>query len=70
MEQPQYNLFHRERVEDEYAPLYSKYGTGLTTWSPLASGVLTGGCAGNVASEHTRRKDQKETADLDCLKNK
>ena len=42
MEQPQYNLFHRERVEDEYARLYRDYGLGTTTWSPLASGLLTG----------------------------
>ena len=42
MEQPQYNLLHRERVEQEYAPLYTSIGLGLTTWSPLASGVLTG----------------------------
>jgi voltage-dependent potassium channel beta subunit len=42
MEQPQYNLFHRKRVEDEYARLYEDYGLGLTTWSPLASGLLTG----------------------------
>jgi len=42
MEQPQYNLFHRKRVENEYARLYEDIGLGLTTWSPLASGVLTG----------------------------
>ena len=42
MEQPQYNLFHRERVEVEYAELYETMGLGLTTWSPLASGLLTG----------------------------
>ena len=42
MEQPQYNLLHRERVEVEYAPLYAEYGMGTTTWSPLASGLLTG----------------------------
>ncbi len=42
MEQPQYNLFHRERVEKEYARLYEDIGLGLTTWSPLASGLLTG----------------------------
>ncbi len=42
MEQPQYNLFHRERVETEYARLYRDYGLGTTTWSPLASGLLTG----------------------------
>ena len=42
MEQPQYNLLHRERVEVEYAPLYREFGMGTTTWSPLASGLLTG----------------------------
>ncbi|KAJ8639054.1 hypothetical protein MRB53_015748 [Persea americana] len=42
VEQPKYNLFHRHKVEVEYQPLYSNYGLGLTTWSPLASGVLTG----------------------------
>ncbi len=42
MEQPQYNLFHRKRVEEEYARLYQDIGLGLTTWSPLASGLLTG----------------------------
>ena len=42
MEQPEYNLFHRSRVEREYARLYDEIGLGLTTWSPLASGLLTG----------------------------
>jgi voltage-dependent potassium channel beta subunit len=42
MEQPQYNLFHRERVETEYARLYRDIGLGTTIWSPLASGLLTG----------------------------
>ncbi|MDX1621076.1 MAG: aldo/keto reductase [Nitriliruptorales bacterium] len=42
MEQPQYNLLHRERVEEEYRRLYEDIGLGLTTWSPLASGLLTG----------------------------
>ena len=42
MEQPQYNLLHRERVEVEYAPLYDAYGMGTTIWSPLASGLLSG----------------------------
>lgn len=43
VEQPQYNLFHRSRVEKEYAPLYqSPAGLGTTIWSPLASGLLTG----------------------------
>ncbi len=43
MEQPQYNLFHRRRLEQEYAPLYdSDAGLGTTIWSPLATGLLTG----------------------------
>lgn len=41
-EQPQYNAFHRERFEVEYAPLYKEYQYGTTIWSPLASGLLTG----------------------------
>ena len=42
VEQPQYNLLWRDRVEQEYAPLYDSIGLGLTTWSPLSSGLLTG----------------------------
>jgi voltage-dependent potassium channel beta subunit len=42
MEQPQYNMFHRERFEVEYQRLYSEIGLGTTIWSPLASGLLTG----------------------------
>jgi voltage-dependent potassium channel beta subunit len=42
VEQPQYNLFWRDRVEEEYAPLYEGIGLGLTIWSPLSSGLLTG----------------------------
>jgi len=42
MEQPEYNMLHRQRVEVEYAPLYREIGLGATIWSPLASGLLTG----------------------------
>lgn len=42
VEQPQYNLIHKEKVEKEFAPLYKNMKLGLTTWSPLASGILTG----------------------------
>lgn len=42
MEQPQYHMFHRRRVESELAPLAEDFGIGLTIWSPLASGILTG----------------------------
>lgn len=42
MEQPQYNMFKRDKVEGEYARLYDDIGLGTTIWSPLASGLLTG----------------------------
>ena len=42
MEQPQYNMFERARVEKEYERLYTEIGLGMTTWSPLAGGILTG----------------------------
>jgi voltage-dependent potassium channel beta subunit len=42
MEQPQYNMFVRDKVEKEFADLYTKIGLGTTIWSPLASGILTG----------------------------
>jgi aryl-alcohol dehydrogenase-like predicted oxidoreductase len=42
MEQPQYNIFHRDRVEKEYLPLFKNYKMGATVWSPLASGLLSG----------------------------
>jgi len=42
MEQPQYNMFHREKLEKEYLGLFSSEGLGTTIWSPLASGILTG----------------------------
>ena len=45
VEQPQYHLFHRQRVETEYARLYDDIGLGLTTWSPLASGLLSASTA-------------------------
>jgi aryl-alcohol dehydrogenase-like predicted oxidoreductase len=42
MEQPEYNLLNRTKVEEEFAPLYAEIELGLTTWSPLASGLLSG----------------------------
>jgi len=54
VEQPEYNLFARTRVEAEYAPLYPSVGLGLTTWSPLASGVLTGKYSGLKVPEGSR----------------
>jgi voltage-dependent potassium channel beta subunit len=51
VEQPQYNLFHRTRVEREYCRLYEDIGMGLTTWSPLASGLLTGKYRGGIPKD-------------------
>jgi voltage-dependent potassium channel beta subunit len=48
MEQPQYNLLERRKVEQEYARLYEDIGLGLTIWSPLASGLLTGKYADGI----------------------
>lgn len=48
MEQPQYNMLHRDRVESEYLPLYREIGLGTTTWSPLASGLLSGKYNGGI----------------------
>jgi aryl-alcohol dehydrogenase-like predicted oxidoreductase len=50
MEQPQYNLFEREKVEREFRRLYETFGMGTTIWSPLASGILTGKYAKGVPS--------------------
>jgi voltage-dependent potassium channel beta subunit len=51
VEQPQYHLFHREKVEKEFARLYDDIGLGLTTWSPLASGLLTGKYKGGIPAD-------------------
>lgn len=51
MEQPQYNMLHRERVEKEYALLYRDIGLGTTIWSPLASGLLTGKYRDGIPSD-------------------
>jgi aryl-alcohol dehydrogenase-like predicted oxidoreductase len=50
-EQPQYHLFERRKVEREYSRLYEDIGLGLTTWSPLASGLLTGKYADGVPDD-------------------
>jgi voltage-dependent potassium channel beta subunit len=54
MEQPQYNMFVRERVEKEYTPLYDLLGLGTTIWSPLASGLLSGKYNDGVAPQDSR----------------
>ena len=75
MEQPQYNLFHRKRVEEDYARLYEDIGLGLTTWSPLASGLLTGkyrngipeGSRGKMEGMDFLAKDLANTAKKSAL---
>jgi aryl-alcohol dehydrogenase-like predicted oxidoreductase len=42
VEQPEYNLFHRNKMEVDFVPLFDKYGMGTTIWGPLSSGILTG----------------------------
>lgn len=48
MEQPQYNMFHRQVFEVEYQPIFKELGYGTTIWSPLASGLLSGKYANGV----------------------
>ncbi|NQV16691.1 aldo/keto reductase [bacterium] len=51
MEQPEYNMFRRERVESEYRRLFTEIGLGTTIWSPLASGILTGKYNGEIPGD-------------------
>lgn len=59
MEQPQYNMLHRYRVEVEYARLYEDYGIGTTIWSPLASGLLSGKYNDAIPQDGTRLTNEK-----------
>ena len=60
MDQPQYNMFHREKVESEFQPLYDDIGLGTTIWSPLASGLLTGKYNDGVPDDSRLSMDQYE----------
>lgn len=51
MEQPEYNMFNREKVERDYLPLYREYGMGTTIWSPLCSGILSGKYQGGIPKD-------------------
>jgi voltage-dependent potassium channel beta subunit len=59
MEQPQYNMLHRNRVEVEYDRIYQDYGLGTTIWSPLASGLLTGKYNDMMVEEDSRMSNEK-----------
>jgi voltage-dependent potassium channel beta subunit len=65
VEQPQYNLFHRSRVEKEYAPFYPSPGLGTTVWSPLATGLLTGKYNDGVPS-----KSRLDTLGMEWLRDR
>ena len=60
MDQPQYNMFHRDKVESEFKPLYEDIGLGTTIWSPLASGLLTGKYNDGVPDDSRLSMDQYE----------
>ncbi|CAH1767647.1 4495_t:CDS:2 [Entrophospora sp. SA101] len=66
VEQVQYNMFHRERVETEYIHLFKEYKMGAATWSPLASGILTGKHNSQIAEGS--RLNLKENAVMQRLK--
>lgn len=72
-EQPQYNLLHRRKVEEEYEELYEKYGLGLTIWSPLASGLLSGKYGSLLSSSSNGgggdENDEKESNTIDIKSN-
>lgn len=63
MEQPQYNMFHRDKIEVEFLPVYRSYGLGTTIWSPLASGSLTNKYIGKIP-----RNTRMSLDDLNWLK--
>lgn len=66
MEQPQYNMLHRDKFEVEFDQLYKNFGMGTTIWSPLASGVLSGKYNGQAKPKDTRL----EIEGLEWLKDK
>ncbi|TAK72847.1 MAG: aldo/keto reductase [Gammaproteobacteria bacterium] len=57
MEQPKYNLFFRDHLEKDYLPLFEQYGMGTTTWSPLASGILSGKYNHGIPSDSRLAKE-------------
>ena len=60
MDQPQYNMFHREKAESEFKSLYNDIGLGTTIWSPLASGLLTGKYNDGIPDDSRLSLDQHE----------
>ena len=65
MEQPEYNMFRRDKIEKEFLPLYDEIGLGTTIWSPLASGLLTGKYVDTVPNDsRIHLKDYKWLKDI------
>ncbi len=60
MEQPQYNMLERAKIEVEYAPLYAEYGLGTTIWSPLKGGLLTGKYNDGIPEDSRLAQSQDE----------
>ena len=58
MEQPQYNMLHRGRIEEEYSPLFERYGMGTTIWSPLGGGLLSGKYSSGIPAGSRFEKHQ------------
>lgn len=58
VEQPQYNMLHRHKVEVEFAQIYKSVGLGLTIWSPLASGLLTGKYNSGISDDYRLKRDE------------
>lgn len=56
VEQPQYNMLHRQKVEVEFSQIYKTVGLGLTTWSPLASGLLTGKYNSSIQDDYRLKR--------------
>lgn len=59
MEQPEYNMFHRQKVESDYLKLYTEIGLGTTIWSPLASGILTGKYNSGIPKDSRASKNKE-----------
>ena len=68
MEQPQYNLFHRAKVEVEFGQIYKTVGLGTTIWSPLASGLLTGKMTPQTTFTDDDHRKYNEDHDTNCFR--
>jgi voltage-dependent potassium channel beta subunit len=71
MEQPQYNMLHRHKVEVEFSQIYKTVGLGTTTWSPLASGILTGKYSKGIGDDYRLNREELDwLRDMNVVKEK